>query len=344
MHSFSYSPSRLAIIAVLLVFLMLAACTPSAALNIDHSCLEASSTNTGITPITTPGRDSEPATTTLVKSVWVVDGAPNKFSRPTSLAQDEQGSLYVVDGGNHLIQKFDCTGKFQMKLGGRGSGEGQFVFLDSGGHFGAVTADRLGHIYVADHNFRIQKFTTDGKFITQWGSKGSGDGQFGDYIDLATDQQGNVYVVDPINQRVQKFDSNGKFETKWNVPKCSFFTPKSVGIAVNAQGEVLVTDPHSHCIQKFDRNGTFVATIGKFSETDLPTGIAVDTQGNIYVTDNQMGVIWKFDTNGNLMATWNSADTDYGGFDSPQAITVDSQGNVFVVEVHGERIRKFKQP
>jgi DNA-binding beta-propeller fold protein YncE len=281
--------------------------------NAPSPCVDASS---GATAFVVPG--SDPAAVILVRSTWVIDGTPHKFSRPTALAGDEQGNLYVVDGGNQQIKKFDCNGQLVRKWGRRGSGKGQFVFLDDRGHFGAVAADQNGHIYVADHNFRIQKFTTDGKFLMQWGSEGTGDGQFGEFIDLAVDSAGNVFVTDPVNQRIQKFDSDGKFLAKWNTPKCSFFTPRPVGIAVNAQGEVFVTDAHSHCIEKFDNNGNFISTLGKFSETNLPTGIAVDTQGNIFVTDNQAGVIWKFDSKGNLLVTWNSSDPDYGWFDSPQ--------------------------
>jgi tripartite motif-containing protein 71 len=331
------------VVMALLLVGVLAACASAAAPTAANPCALTSSQTSALVAARSSAAP-DPNTTTFVKSTWVIDGAPNKFSRPTVLAQDEQGNLYVVDGGNHWIQKFDCNGQFLMKLGSRGSGEGQFVFHDRGGHFGAVTADRQGHIYVADHNFRIQKFTTDGKFLTHWGSKGSGDGQFGDYINLATDAQGNIYAVDPDNQRVQKFDSNGQFLTKWNTPKCSFFTPRPVDLAVTAQGDVLVVDAQSHCIQKFDSSGNFLSTLGKFSETDLPVGIALDTQGDIYVTDNQIGAIWKFDGTGNLLATWNSADSDYGQFDAPGGIVVDGQGNVYVVEVAGERIRKFQQP
>src|SRR2546423_1258981 len=54
------------------------------------------------------------------------------------------------------------------------------------------------------------------KFITKWGSLGTGNGQFNGTGGIATDANtGNVYVVDTDNNRVQKFDSNGKFITKW---------------------------------------------------------------------------------------------------------------------------------
>ena len=73
-------------------------------------------------------------------------------------------------------------------MGISGSDEGQF---DGPGD---VAVDSSGDLYVADYgNGRIQKFTSDGKFITTWGSSGSGEGQFDFPDDVAVDSSGDVY-------------------------------------------------------------------------------------------------------------------------------------------------------
>ncbi len=56
-------------------------------------------------------------------------------------------------------------------------------------------------------NDRIQKFDSNGNFITKWGSSGSGDGQFESLIDVGIDSSGNVYVADTFNHRIQKFST-----------------------------------------------------------------------------------------------------------------------------------------
>ena len=61
----------------------------------------------------------------------------------------------------------------------------------------------------------MQKFDSEGNFITKWGTPGSGDGQFTRPGDIAVDSEGNTYVTDQGNNRVQKFDSEGNFITKW---------------------------------------------------------------------------------------------------------------------------------
>ena len=52
-------------------------------------------------------------------------------------------------------------------------------------------------VYVADSsNNRIQKFDSNGNFITKWGTEGTGDGQFSNPDGIAVDSSGNVYVAD----------------------------------------------------------------------------------------------------------------------------------------------------
>ena len=72
--------------------------------------------------------------------------------------------------------------------------------------------DSSDNVYVADlFNNQIQKFDSNGKFITKWGSEGTGDGQFDNPSGIALDSSGNVYVADWGNNWVQVFSpsSNG---------------------------------------------------------------------------------------------------------------------------------------
>ena len=85
-------------------------------------------------------------------------------------------------------------------MGFFGTGDGQL------NRPGGVATDSSGNVYVADYlNDRIQKFDSNGNFITKWGSEGSGDGQFNAPNSVATDSSGNVYVTDYANNRIQKF-------------------------------------------------------------------------------------------------------------------------------------------
>ena len=54
-------------------------------------------------------------------------------------------------------------------------------------------------------NNRIQKFTANGIYSTQWGSLGTGNGEFNATIGIDVNTNGNVYVVDRYNHRIQEF-------------------------------------------------------------------------------------------------------------------------------------------
>jgi DNA-binding beta-propeller fold protein YncE len=70
----------------------------------------------------------------------------------------------------------------------------------------AVTADKEGHIFVADfYNNRVQKFTADGRFLVTVGTKGEKPGQLVFPTDVAVDDKSNVYIVDFGNNRIQKY-------------------------------------------------------------------------------------------------------------------------------------------
>jgi len=61
-------------------------------------------------------------------------------------------------------------------------------------------------VYVVEHtNHRIQVFTDTGGPLGQWGTVGTGPGQFLNPIGIAVDDLGNVFVADTNNSRIQVF-------------------------------------------------------------------------------------------------------------------------------------------
>jgi outer membrane protein assembly factor BamB len=86
------------------------------------------------------------------------------FNRPTDVAWDADGNIFVSDGyGNSRVAKFDKNGKFIKSWGSRGTAPGQFNTPHS------IATDAQGNVYVADRgNHRIQVFDGEGKFLRQF--------------------------------------------------------------------------------------------------------------------------------------------------------------------------------
>ncbi len=163
-------------------------------------------------------------------------------------------NVYSVDSIENRINVHDSTGTFITYWGVTGAGDGQFV-LPYGIHVDD-SADIYGFsaiTYVADiNNSRIQVFSPGGAYLSQWGSNGSGNGEFSDPMGIAVDGSGRVYVSDTLNSRIQVFDSDGTYITKWGtlgVGNGEFNQPRDID--VDDSGKVYVADSGNHRIQVF---------------------------------------------------------------------------------------------
>jgi tripartite motif-containing protein 71 len=267
------------------------------------------------------------------------------------------------------VYKFDNDGNFILGWGTRGSGPGQFY------HAHGIAIDSSGNVYVSDQgNFQsevshpdaiphISKFTSDGKFITKWGSQGTGDGQFTRVEDLAVDSSGNVYVAELGNSRISKFTSDGKFITKWgsgnsnnnNSNDTTTTTSgtgsegsidKPWGVAVDSSGNILVTDKGRNMAFKYTNDGKYLQTLVPTGPADgqlqHPHGIAIDASGNFYIADQVHGNVQKFTSDGKFVAKFGSEGRGDGPvFHRPHGVAVDASGNIFVADSANHRVKKF---
>jgi sugar lactone lactonase YvrE len=220
--------------------------------------------------------------------------------------------------------------------------EPEYLFDTPGG----VGVDAGGNIYVGDTgNNRIRKLNVAGEPVMDWGSAGSGEGEFSAPDFLAVDPAGYLYVADKGNFRIQKFTLDGAFVTAWGsegAGEGQFKRPR--GIAIDQDGYVYVADFWGDRIQKFSSNGTFVAAWGSYGTGNgqfaQPAGLAI-YQGHIYVADAYNHRIQKFTLDGAFVATWGSRGSADGEFLYPDGVAVDQDGHIYVIEGLGERIQKF---
>jgi DNA-binding beta-propeller fold protein YncE len=168
------------------------------------------------------------------------------FNSPTDVALSPSGEIYVTDGyGNTRVHKFSPDGKLLLSWGEPGKGPGQFIVPH------AVAVDKQGRVLVADrHNNRIQIFSAQGEYLTEWGG-----------LELPTsifiDDDQTVYVAE-LFPRVSLFDIKGKLRERWGNEGRTKEDPLFVnlhGIAVDSRGDIYVAE-----VMGIYRDKPFLAT------------------------------------------------------------------------------------
>ena len=216
-------------------------------------------------------------------------GGPHKIRIDPN---DPERYIWVVSDARHQIYKFSNDGKrLALTLG-----EADVAGTD-GSHFGrpqdvAWLAD--GTILVADGlgNARVAKFDKTGKFLGEWGSRGSAPGQLGGVHGVAVDQRGRVYVADRSNHRIQVFDDKGTVLDVWP----NLRQPND--ILISRDQHVWVADGTNAKVLEYDANGKLLSSWGTYGTWpgqfwELHQ-LSVDSDGNLYGADSFGGRTQKF--------------------------------------------------
>lgn len=249
-----------------------------------------------LTPIPRPTVLRFDSETGALEASW----GENQFAMPHGLTVDPENNVWLTDVALHQVYKFSPEGKLLMTLGERG------VAGNDRHHFNRptkVAVAKDGSFYVSDgyRNSRVAKFAADGRFLMEWGAKGSADGQFDVPHGIALDQQGRVYVADRTNARVQIFDSAGRHLATWK--GAGYGRPFDV--AVGPDGAVFIADggdlpnepPDRSSVVVVRPDGTILGRFGRFGVYDgqlyKAHDIAVGKDGAVYVGDAN-GRVQKF--------------------------------------------------
>lgn len=114
--------------------------------------------------------------------------------------------LYVSDVKNHQIHVLDKrSGRTLFTFGKPGSEVGELF------HPTNLAIGPDGDLYVVEtSNYRVQRFTPDGKPVRTYGAVGSVPGSFARPKGIAIDRDGRLYVGDTAFENVQMFDASGR--------------------------------------------------------------------------------------------------------------------------------------
>jgi predicted membrane-bound mannosyltransferase/DNA-binding beta-propeller fold protein YncE len=265
---------------------------------------------------TAPGPLAEPrAPVTLADGRVIIGtgsgeagGAPGEFRQPTGLAVDGEGNLWVADGLNNRVQKFDSRGNFLGQIGSAGSAPGGLEEPWSM----AVGAD--GYVYIADTwNHRIQKFSPDMKLVLTWGEPGTSTDDpliFFGPRDIAIDPDGTLWVTDTGNNRISHFKTDGTpLDALGTAPGGSVSYNEPVSIVVGAEGGLLVSDDWSGRILRFGPAPGYEylgeIEVGWTSQEILHKPyLAVLIDGRILTSSPESGRLLLFTATGEHVGEW----------------------------------------
>jgi 6-bladed beta-propeller len=260
---------------------------------------------------------------------------------------DKDDNLWAVDKGSDMVIEFDPEGRVKMVFGRKkeASDEGAEPWkrLAPGqpprpainGQFRQptdVTWDPAGDIFISDGyvNSRVAKFDKNGDWVKQWGTFGSGPGEFNTPHSIASDNKGNIYVADRGNRRIQVFDSDGMLlrEITINVPM-----PPVVHMWM---GNPPPAAPPAATVGVAPPNGTM--------QNGSPWAICI-TPGPgtqyLYSADAYPGRIYKLTLDGKVLGVFGSMGHQLKQFGWVHEMACPSENEIYTAEILNWRVQKL---
>ena len=245
-----------------------------------------------------------------------------KLDRPFGLSLDELGNLMVTDTGVSAVYYLDLTHKKWLRWSSVGND--RLVSPVAAVHHGQtffVADSALGKVIAFDEKGKVQFAITNelerptglavlgdrlviadsqrhqivlcglkGEFISKFGQRGKGAGEFNYPTHVAVDGLNQIYVTDSLNGRIQVFNVDGKFlrsiGSMGDGPG-HFSRPK--GVAVDQAGHIYVVDAVFNNVQVFNDQSRLLLDFGDAGsgpgQFGLPNGIAINSKNEIFVAD-----------------------------------------------------------
>jgi hypothetical protein len=208
------------------------------------------------------------------------------FYMPSAVAVDGAGNIYVVDTGNHRVQKFGPDGKYLDTYGRRGQGPGEFYYP------AWVAVDAQGFMYVTDpNNQRIQVLTPDGKdHKTIKGlEQGAGPVFLGQAGELVTGAPRMRFAMNPDEEKraeipklVMVLDADGKPVRRFGEPvdfgsELLNSSANEVNMTVDGAGQVYLVFTVQNRIEKYGADGRLLWR----ADRELPYSMEIKDKGEI---------------------------------------------------------------
>ena len=265
-------------------------------------------------------------------NIWVTDGQSNLPARAPGSPADAPLPPAPAKVVGHQVIKFSPDGKVLLTLGKAGGNPPGAEPADPGSFYqpNDVITYPNGNILVAEGhggpNSRLILFDKSGKFIKQFGKRGSGlEGEFDQPHGLAFDSKGRLFVADRANNRIQVLDPDSfkTLDTWYQFSRLSGIFIKD-DIVYGADSESGSVSPPHHTWKRGIRIGS--ARDGKV------TGFIPDPSHN--------GLTYET-VDGKIVPKMADGSKPPSGTLAAEGVAVDAQGNIYGAEVGPRALKKY---
>lgn len=246
-----------------------------------------------------------------------------------------QEGIYLVDSGNNrIVLMSNMQATFFTSFGSAVTGIT---------HAGNGTVGKDGRLYLIDKdNSSIVRFDdTSGAGRVEFGTHGTGTGQFLNPVRVTTDFLNRIYVVDHDQNLLIRFQANGNGWTTVDLSNW-FAANDNPDVFVDIVGRIYLAGG-STVVRLNDMTTTGAATFGSpgsgTGEFNTLTAITLDDLGRIYVADSGNDRVVRFDSmTGANWKPYGTSGNGTGQFDSPGGVGVDHQLHVFISDTGNNRL------
>ena len=222
------------------------------------------------------------------------------YNRAHGMRIAPDGGIWTTDVQGHTVRKMSTTGEVLITLGTRGqpgawdeASNTRLLYEPADIGFAAN-----GDVFVVQGHGRgegrVLRFDRTGRFITSWGGKGTGPGQFDQPHSILVNARNQVLVADRENRRVQIFDVDGHVQGSWS------FKGLPCGLLLGPDGQLYLATGFSGQILRLGTDGRAVAMMGQpgpgpalgdFGEAHY---MAIAPNSDIYVADTINAKLHRF--------------------------------------------------
>jgi tripartite motif-containing protein 71 len=202
----------------------------------------------------------------------------------------------------------------------------------------------------------VQEFSPSGGTLGQFGSFGSGDGQFDFPSGIAIDPSGDVWVLDSENYRVQEFSPTGEYLKQFGEEgegpgKLGW----ALGLAISG-GNLYLSEPYAGRVQEFSASGAYVRAFDEkgagLGESNVPYGIASEPgTGDLYVVEGASVLaaasanrVQEFSPEGSFITAFGSSGLGSGQLAGPRGVAAGASGQIYIADSGNQRIDEWMLP